>query len=202
MTTAHTTTTGNSLRLWLFRALVVVGAALMLASWFMPWWSARISDLAGRDHIILRPWGVEMVNDVRTYADKSLYSMPAFFEPLMWLYIGLCMLALAVSLFAERRVAIGRLNLSLPRLLVGFVGLSYVIAVATAFAIAQIRSGAAGIQFVGTSTVFNPMTGGNTRIIGELLPGYWLAAGAGAYLIVLAILRNAITGRARPQQLS
>lgn len=200
MTAVHATpTTGNHLRIWLFRLLVLIGAGLMLASWFSPWWGASISDLAGRDHIVLRPWGVEMVSEVRTYANRALYEMPAFFPPLMWAYIGLCMLALAVSLFVERPIAVGGLRLSLQQLLVGFVGVSYVIAVVTAYTIAQIRSGAAGIDFVGTSVVFNPMTGGNTRIIGALKLGYWLAAGAGAYLLVLALLRNAIVGTAKAE---
>jgi hypothetical protein len=201
MTALQATNTGrNSLRAWLFRLLVLIGAGLMLASWFSPWWGARISDLAGSDHIVLRPWGVEMVSEVRTYANRALYEMPVFFTPLMWAYIGLCMLALAVSLFVERQITVGRFRFSLPQLLVGFVGLSYVIAVVTAYTIAQIRSGAAGIDFVGTSIVFNPMTGGNTRIMGALKLGYWLAAGAGAYLLVLALLRNAIVGRTKAER--
>ncbi|MBX3560161.1 hypothetical protein, partial [Chelatococcus sp.] len=70
MTTAEATGTGGrSARIWLFRALVVIGAGLMLWSWFSPWWSAKISDLVGSDHIVLHPWGVEMVNEVRTYAN-------------------------------------------------------------------------------------------------------------------------------------
>lgn len=198
MTEAQATGThGNSARRWLFRALVLIGAGLMLASWFLPWWSARISDLAGYDHIVLRPWGVEMVAEVRTYADKALYEMPVFFAPLMWVYLGLCMLALAVSLFVDRKFSFAGRQLSLPQVLAAFVGLSYVIAVVTAFTIATIRSGNAGIDFVGTSTVFNPMTAGNTRITGELKPGYWLAGGAGVFLLVLGLLRNTVIGRTR-----
>lgn len=190
-----TNTSENGLRLWFFRALILIGAGIMLMSWFSPWWSARISDLAGADHIVLRPWGVEMVSEVKTYADRSLYEMPAFFTPLMWAYLGFCMLALAVSLFVTKRVSVGRFNLSLQQLLVGFVGFSYVVAVVTAYTIAQIRSGMAGMEFVGTSMVFNPMTAGNTRIVSALQMGYWLSAGAGAYLLVLALLRSVIVGR-------
>lgn len=199
MATAQaTTTTRNSLRHWLFRLLILVGAGLMLYSWYSPWWGARISDLSGDNHMIMRPWGVEvMVAEIRTYANRSLYSMPDYFAPLMWAYLGICMLALAISLFVERRITLGRFRFSLPRLLVGLVGLSYVIAVGTAFAIAQIRAGDGGVQFVGSSIVHNPMTGGNTRFTGELKLGYWLAAAAGLFLVVLALLRNVIVGRAR-----
>lgn len=192
------TTTRRGLRNWLFRGLIVVGAGFMLYSWYSPWWGARISDLSGSDHMLMRPWGVEvMAAEIRTYANRALYSMPAFFAPLMWTYLGLCMLALAVSLFVEKQITLGRFRLSLPQVLIGLVGLSYVIAVATAFAIAQIRAGSGGVAFVGSSIVPNPMTGGSTRFTGELKLGYWLAGGAGLFLVVLALLRNAIVGKAR-----
>ncbi|WP_173930951.1 hypothetical protein [Chelativorans sp. Marseille-P2723] len=187
----------RSLRFWLYGVLVLAGAGLMLASWFSPWWGAQISDLPGRDHMVLRPWGVELVSEVRTYANRALYSMPGFFEPFMWTYLGVCMLALAVSIFVTKTVSLGRFRISLAQLLIGFVGLSYLIAVVTAFIIAQIRSGAGGVQFIGTSLVFNPITGSNTRFIGALKPGYWMAAATGPVLIVLALLRNVIIGRSR-----
>ncbi len=193
-----TGTTQSSLRLWLFRALVVGAAGLMLFSWFSPWWGARISDLSGADHILLRPWGVEIAApEIRTYANSSLYSMPAFFAPLMWLYLGICMLALAVSLFVEKRITLGRFKLSLPQVLIGIVGLSYLIAVGTALVIAHLRAGGGGVSFLGTSVVPNPMTGGNTRFTGALKLGYWLAVGAGFFLVALAVLRNTIVGKAR-----
>lgn len=191
-----TVTERRNWRFWLFGLLVIGGAALMLYSWYSPWWGAQISDLAGRDHIVLRPWGVEiMASEVRTYANKALYAMPDFFEPFMWAYLGVCMLALAISIFITRRINLGRLNLSLAQVLVGLVGLSYVIAVVTAYIIGTIRAGAAKISFVGTSIVFNPMTGGNTRLISALKDGYWLALAAGLVLVALALLRPVIVGR-------
>jgi hypothetical protein len=193
-----TATTRGGLRPWLFRFLTLVGAGIMLYSWYSPWWGARISDLTGNDHMLMRPWGVEvMAAEIRTYANRALYAMPAFFPALMWTYLGVCMLALAVSLFVERRFPLGRFSVSLPGVLIGLVGLSYVIAAATAFAIAQIRAGAGGVEFVGSSIVPNPMTGGSTRFTGALKPGYWMAFGAGTFLIVLALLRNRIIGAAR-----
>lgn len=198
MTAAQTTTTARrGLRLWLFRGLILVGAGFMLWSWYSPWWGARISDLSGSDHILLRPWGVEVMSaEIRTYANRALYAMPAFFAPLMWAYLGLCMVALAVGLFVNGQISLGRFGLSLQQVLIGLVGLSYLIAVATAFAIAQIRAGAGGVEFVGSSIVPNPMTGGNTRFTGELKLGYWMAGAAGLFLVILALLRNAIVGKA------
>ena len=43
----------------------------------------------------MRPWGVEVVAQVRASGDASLYSMPWFFTPFMWTYLTVCMLALA-----------------------------------------------------------------------------------------------------------
>ncbi len=191
--------TRRGLRLWLFRGLLLVGAGFMLFSWYSPWWGARISDLTGSDHMLMRPWGVEVrAAEIRTYANRALYSMPAFFAPLMWTYLALCMVALAASLFAEKQFSLGRFRLSLPQVLIGLVGLSYLIVVAAAFAIAQIRAGAGGVEFVGSSIVPNPMTGGSTRFTGELKVGYWLAIGAGTFLIALAVLRNTIVGKTTP----
>lgn len=193
-----TGTSHRSLRLWLFSALVVGAAGLMLYSWFSPWWGARISDLSGTDHILMRPWGVEIAAaEIRTYANSSLYSMPAFFAPLMWLYLGVCMLALAVSLFVGKQITLGRFKLSLAQVLIGIVGLSYLIAVGTALVVANVKAGGGGVSFLGTSVVPNPMTGGSTRVTGALKLGYWLAIVAGVLLVALAVLRNIIVGKAR-----
>jgi hypothetical protein len=64
-----------------YRILLVAGAAFMLYSWFAPWWSATVAVIPGEDHLVLRPWGVEVVPEVRANADAALYSMPWFFAP-------------------------------------------------------------------------------------------------------------------------
>jgi hypothetical protein len=81
--------------------------------------------------------------------------------------------------------------------LIGIVGLSYLIAVVAALVIAHLKAGGGGVSFLGTSVVPNPMTGGNTRFTGALKSGYWLAVGAGFLLVALAVLRNTIVGKAR-----
>ena len=190
-------TTRNSAKLWLFRGLLLGGAGFMLVSWFMPWWGADVNGLPGKDHLVMHPWGVVVVAEVKAYADNSLYSMPTFFAPLMWLYLGLCMVALAVGLFVEKQFTLGRFKLSLPQVLIGIVGLSYLIAVVGAFAVAQMKSGDSGVHFLGSSMVKNPLSGGKVKITGALKLGYWLAVGAGPVLVALALLRNFIVGKAR-----
>ncbi len=200
MTAAQATETTRSIpRLWLFRGLLLVGAGFMLVSWLTPWWGARVSDLiVPGNHIAMRPWGVELINSVAPYIDKSLYAMPAFFAPLMWMYLGLCMVALAASLFVEKKFTLGRFKLSLPQVLIGIVGLTYLIAAVAAFAIAQLKSGDAGVHFLGSTVVYNPALGEPSTITAGLESGYWLTVAAGTLLVVLALLRNVIIGKARP----
>ena len=83
---------------WIFCVLVVAAAAYMVSTWFAPWWGAKVAVLPGEDHLVLHPWGVEAVAQIRANADESLYSMPWFFAPFMWTYLTVCMLALAASL--------------------------------------------------------------------------------------------------------
>jgi hypothetical protein len=195
---AQTAPERRGARFWLYGILVLAGAGLMLASWYSPWWGAQISDLPGRDHMLLRPWGVELAaGEIRTYANRALYTMPAFFEPFMWTYLTVCMLALAVSIFVTKRISLGRFEISLASLLVGCVGLSYLIALVTAYIIGEVRAASTGAAFVGTSVVPNPISGGRTRIIAELKDGYWMAVAAGVVLVALALLRGVIVGRRR-----
>ena len=42
-------------RVWLFRGLVVVCAAVILISWNMPWWNANIYEI-GPEAVQIRPW--------------------------------------------------------------------------------------------------------------------------------------------------
>jgi hypothetical protein len=95
---------------WIFRALLIAGAAFMVYSWFSPWWSAKVAVIPGDDHLVLRPWGMEVAAQVRANADESLWSMPWFFAPFMWTYLTVCMLALAASLFVDRQISLGRLK--------------------------------------------------------------------------------------------
>lgn len=190
-----TETARGRLGVWLFRGLVVAGAAFMVYSWFSPWWGATVSVLPGEDHLVMRPWGVQVVAQVRANADESLYSMPWFFAPFMWTYLALCMLALAASLFVNRQVSLGRLRLSLAPVLIGLVGLSYLIAVGLAYEVGTIKAQWADSNFIGKSTITNAMTGNKFKMVSDLKTGYWLALGAGPVLIVVALLRRLLVGK-------
>jgi hypothetical protein len=185
----------NSARMWLFRVLVVVVAGVMLVSWFLPWWTADIEAL-GNDIIQIRPWGLHMDERLGGFAILLKGApMPAWFAPMMWTYLGLCMLALLVGMAAGgRRISLGGFKIKLSQFLIGGVGLSYIIAGIVAAVYASIRMKSMGDIPLQGSVLFDlgdPLVAMvNTR----LLPGYYLIYAAGLLFLVLAVFQDTITG--------
>jgi hypothetical protein len=190
-------TTRGGAGVWIFRVLLIAAAAFMAYSWFAPWWSATVAALPGKDHLVMRPWGVEVVAQVRVNADASLYSMPWFFAPFMWTYLAVCMLAIAASLFVQRTISLGRIRLPLATILIALVGLSYMAALGIAYGVGELKAGWAGTNFIGTSSIKNAMSGAKIKMVSDLQDGYWMAVGAGAVLFVLALLRGLFVGKTR-----
>ena len=183
-------TNRTSAGVWIFRVLVVAAAAYMVYTWFAPWWGAKVAVLPGEDHLVLHPWGVEAVAQIRANADESLYSMPWFFAPFMWTYLTVCMLALAASLFVDRTVSIGRIKLPLATVLIGLVGVSYFACVSLAYAVGELRAGWAGSNFIGKSMIHNSTIDAKIKMTSALKIGYWLALYSGPALIFLALIRG------------
>lgn len=175
---------------WIFRVLLVAAAAFMIYSWFQPWWSAKVAVLPGDNHLVLHPWGIETVAQVRANADPSMWEMPWFFAPFMWTYLGVSMLALAAGLVLNRRVSIGRFSIPLATLLILLVGLSYLLAAGMAFGIGELRASWAGTNFIGKSTFTEPQSDAKIKMVSTLRDGYWYAVGAGGAITVLALLRG------------
>jgi hypothetical protein len=175
---------------WIFRVLVVAAAAYMVYTWFAPWWGAKVAVLPGEDHLVLHPWGIEAVAQIRANSDESLYSMPWFFAPFMWTYLTVCMLALAASLFVDRTVSIGRIKLPLATVLIGLVGVSYFACVSLAYAVGELRAGWAGSNFIGKSMIHNSTIDAKIKMTSALKIGYWLALYSGPALMFLALIRG------------
>jgi hypothetical protein len=185
--------------IWKFNVLVTVAAVLMLVSWLLPWWTANIEAL-GNDVVQIHPWGLEV--DPRlggfTIFLKGA-AVPAWLAPSVWGYFALCMVALLLSLcIRERKIGFGRLKMQLSRLLVGGVGISYIVAAVIAIVYASIRLKA----FFDT-----PLQGRKPVDLGEamrtyvntsLLLGYYLTYCAGFLLIALAILYQKVIGGLKP----
>jgi hypothetical protein len=187
----------GSARVWIFRVLLVAGAAFMVYSWYAPWWSATLAVIPGENHLVMRPWGVEVVPEVAANADESLYSMPWFFAPFMWTYLAVCMLALAASMFVDRTLSLGRIRLPLAVVLIALVGLSYMSALGIAYGVGELKASMAGSNFIGKSTIRHAMTGTKVKMVSDLQIGYWLAVGAGGALFVLALLRGLLIRKPR-----
>ena len=181
---------------WIFRVLLVAGAAFMVYTWFQPWWSAKVAVIPGDNHMVLHPWGIEAVAQVRANTDVSAFSMPfpELFAGFMWTYLAVCMLALAASLFVDRTISVGRIKLPLAVVLIGLVGLSYMAAVGLAFGIGELKAGWAGTNFIGKSSFKEPQSGALIKLVSGLKIGCWLALGAGV-LTVLALLRGLFVGK-------
>lgn len=182
---------GAGIGVWIFRILLVAGAAFMLYSWFQPWWSADVAVIKGADDLVLHPWGVDVHPQVRANIDESAFEMPfpAVFAGFMWVYLAVCVLALAASLFVTKRVRLGSFNVPVALLLILFVGLSYMIAIGLAYGIGTLKASAAGANFIGKSNVLEPGSGAKLKMTSALLDGYWMALSAGGVLTFLGLIR-------------
>ncbi len=182
-------TTGGGAGAWIFRILLVAAAAFMVYSWFSPWWVADIAVIQGEQDMLLHPWGIEAVGQVRMASDPALYEMPAFFGPFVWTYFGLAMLALLASLFLNVRLSLGPIKVPLAAVLIIAVGLSYLLAVGLAYYIGNMRAVGMDMEFIGRSQYTDPTSHRRVRMDSALLDGYWYALYASVTLVVLGIVR-------------
>jgi hypothetical protein len=175
---------------------------LMLLSWFMPWWDCFINGI--RDYVVkIRPFGMWINTEaLGTFASAiQTANMPVWFTPVMMIYMCLCVVALLVAIWKMEKPVhlIGR-DFNLSRLLVGFVGLSYIVVAIIAVIVISIKAGAfydcplQGYFFIDLG---DPLVSGATA---RLTLYYWLAPVVGFLLILISILRNKIVGKPKLKQ--
>lgn len=191
----------NNSRVWLFRALVIIGAALWLVSWFMPWWSIDVHEI-GKNSAIIHPWGLETHLRDSEYALIADAEMPVWFAPFVFTYLGVAMIALLVGLFGpNKELALGKIKLALPNVLVGLAGLSYLITLGTAVVFAAYRMSGyfGGVNFIGYTYIDlgEPYKSGADA---GLEVGYFVGLAAGVWLLVFGLLRTKIIGTAKVAQ--
>lgn len=195
---------GNG-RAWLFRFLVLAIGALLVVTWFMPWWVCHVeSNEAGIHDVAIHPYGLdpgglEGYFSLMPKGGKEV-EVPGFLPPLMWTYLGLVILALLLGiLFKEKNIRLLGKELNISRWLIGIVGFSYIAVVVIAVVFTMSKLEPLGIPFSGTAMV-NIGKFAMWDIIfdaeSSLKIGYWLACAVGPLLIILALLRNRIMGRA------
>jgi hypothetical protein len=114
----------------------------------------------------------------------------------MFSYLGIAVLALLASMFLkDKAVKVLKFNFTLPQLIILIVGISYIIVPVVAAIFAAVRTGDFwGMHLLGeTHIVINDL---ESDVVAGFLPGYYLAYAAGVLMVVLALLRNKITGKA------
>ncbi len=180
-------------RAWLFRGLILIAAGLMVLTWFMPWWEANVVILQGAN-VVIHPWGLTNTLDFFvTYIDGA--DMPGWFKYVMFAYLIIAVIALLSSAFLKNKtVKILRFKFTLPQLVILIVGISYIVVLVTAAIFAAIRTGDFwGMHLLGkTLIVINDL---ESEVIAGFLPGYYVAYAAGILMVILALLRNKITGK-------
>ncbi len=185
---------GSIVGVWIFRILVLVGAGLMLYSWFQPWWKIDVEEI-GTNIVQIHPWGLEV--DERMGSFDVLIKgaeMPGWFAPLMWTYLGLCMVALLAGAWIRGKyVTLGKFQMKVPMFLTGGVGLSYIIAGVIAAVYASIRlKGFYNTPLQGRIYV-ELGDAAHTYAESTLLPGWYLVFGAGIFLVLIAFFHDLIT---------
>lgn len=182
---------------WIYRGLVVVGAGLLLFSWFMPLWGLDI-EMLRPDAVLVQHWGEELF--IGAWADVfDIPKMPSFFPVLMWIYLAIAIALLLASLvLPERPFTLVGIRLSVPQAIIGFVGISYIVYVVVAAIVIAYNLGQFEVAEGGVTT---PLQGDVTLDFGDLYVskatsslrlGYWLSLGAGIFLVALALLRPKI----------
>ena len=155
-----------------------------------------IIEYAPYDVILIRPWGLQFINLGGWHDWIKSADLPVWFGPVMWTYLGLCMLGLLFSMFVrEKPVKIIRIKTSLSQFLIGLVGLSYIAVGVIAIVFTSIRLSAffGGVPLQGKIAVdVNPEL--LAHVFTGLKYGYYLIYVAGIMLVVLAILRNKLLG--------
>ena len=179
---------------WLFRVLVAAAGGVMLVSWLLPWWTIDAESF-GPNLVQIHPWGLEMnerLGDFVIFLKGA--DMPGWFAPFMWAYLGLCMIALLVGLWIHngKKVGIGKFKLELNQLLIGGVGVSYIVVGIVAAIFASIRTKTLmDVPLLGRS--FLDMGGEFVTFVeSRFLIGYYLVYVVAILLIALAFLRSRI----------
>jgi len=175
----------------IFRGLIIIAIAGLVAGWFLDWWSTYVVHLQLADAVVIHPWGLEYgdLGTFKGYLEGA--DMPAIFAPLMWIYFGLCVVVLLASLFLRgKTIKIWKYSFSLPGFILFAVGVSYIVVAITVTIVAAIRTGDFyGLKLLGTTYVYVQDHVESDMISGFEI-GYWLVWGTGVYCLILALLRK------------
>ncbi|MFZ7132832.1 MAG: hypothetical protein ACOWWR_10780 [Eubacteriales bacterium] len=183
----------NSLRAWIFRILLLIGAGLFLASWFMPWWQADISQV-GKDVLTMHPYGLE--HNLAMFIVIVERFLPPFWLTIMgWCFFGVVVLVFLYSLWLRKEGD----KFKYEKFIIPGLGLVYIIYGSIAIFYAIYMLGKVDIPFLGYVGLETGDVGGTlpyeTGWEGHLRIGTYLFYGSGLYLMIIGLLRNKIIGK-------
>lgn len=175
----------NSTKMWIYRALVIGAAALIILSFLLPWWTTDILEVGLMNAMTMRAFGLEhQLGEYTAWAEASF--PPQFLTTLAYIYFVVVMGAIVASMFLKQ-----------PQggLILFLAGLAYLGYSLIAFGYAVYSMSKWGISPTGYSYVDE--TKGlpwHTGIISTILPGFYVAIGSSFVTMVVSFLRNKITG--------
>lgn len=192
----------NSIRAWIFRGLTLTGLGMLFYTWFQPWWVAYIETLDENGATIF-PYQMVISGTLRDYPQWIVgYEMPVWFWPAMWIYLATMVGLLIYSLFltSEDRFSLGKIDLSLPQVLVGIAGLLFVTFVVVFPLVISLRAP----QFHGVPLQGNVFISMNEHtesyVITSLQNGYWIGCVTAGLLMALGLFRKQIVGDEATEQ--
>jgi hypothetical protein len=193
----------NTARVWIFRALVLIGAAGFVYSFFQPWWIAHCeSTVAGIHDVVIHPYGLDaggLEGYFTLLPDPSVVEVPQLLIIVIWIFFGATLAAMLLGIiFNKATLPVFGKRLNVSRWTVGVVGLIYIVVCVAAMLFAMPKIAALGMPFVGDAWVHLgdfAMWKIELDVTAWIPFGYWLAIGTGVYLIVIALLRNKIVGK-------
>ena len=178
----------STLRLWFFRALVLMVAGVMLASAILPWWRATVvlvvTPASGLEsfQVTLYQHGIPTATGYEYFQTDVT---PASQVKLGWAYIGLSISLLLAGSFIKGKAG---------KWIIGTTGATYIIyALVAVFWIAR-RTAVYGVPLMGETTLVRQ----NGEIVTTgLQSGYYLALVSGLIGLVLALFYDKLTGRSK-----
>jgi hypothetical protein len=177
----------GSWRLWLFRGLVLGACIMVIISAVLPWWSAVVSHYdSGTWRITIYQYGIPRG---AAPLDIATDLTPVYQIVLAWVYVAASAGLMLWSTWLKGKKA---------QLLLAAIGLSFALyAAVAAYIVIAHRVADFGGQLVGVSAIRIPqqdISDVPLNMTSKLRAGYYLAYIAGGFTVVLALLRNVITG--------
>ena len=171
---------------WLFLALIAASIALMVVSFIGPWWTAYIESMPGQ------PATVNIVIDIYQWGiPEGIQSeyWAADITPLYQVVLARIFLAASIILAISSHWLKGNKG----KLLLGFIGISWIAYAIGALILISTRTGEYGISMQGIVT----LEAYSVVVTSSLQTGYYLSYAAGLLCVVLALTRNWLTGTNR-----